>query len=95
MELAKEALRGLIERIVLTPDPAGDGLVVDLHGALASLLLLATGAPVHRVARLGSGDKNDKSSAGAELQGFDISCKIKLVAGARSRRQLPLLKCAV
>ncbi len=81
MEEAREAIRGLIEKIVLTPRTDGPGLMIDLHGALASLLLLATGAPVHRVARMASGGQNDKSSAGAELQGFDIVDKTVLVAG--------------
>ncbi|MCA0851566.1 recombinase family protein, partial [Salipiger thiooxidans] len=40
MEAAKDALRGLVERIVLTPDADG-GLSIDLHGALAALLKLA------------------------------------------------------
>ncbi len=82
MEEAREAIRGLIEKIVLSPRTDGPGLTVDLHGALASLLLLATGAPVHRVARMASGGKNDKSSAGAERQGIDMIDKSVLVAGA-------------
>jgi site-specific DNA recombinase len=81
MEEAREAIRGLIEKIVLTPREDGPGLTVDLHGALASLLLLATGAPTHQVARMASGAQNAKSSAGAELQGVDIACKSVLVAG--------------
>ena len=81
MEEAREAIRGLIEKIVLTPRAEGPGLTVDLHGALASLLLLATGAPVHRVARMAAGGRNDKSSAGAELQGVDLIDKSVLVAG--------------
>jgi DNA invertase Pin-like site-specific DNA recombinase len=81
MEEAREAIRGLIEKIVLTPRADGTGLTVDLHGALASLLLLATGAPVHRVARMAAGGRNDKSSAGAELQGVDMIEESVLVAG--------------
>ena len=42
MEAAKNTLRGLVERIVLTPETDG-GLSIDLHGALAALLQLATG----------------------------------------------------
>jgi len=95
MEEAREAIRGLIEKIVLTPRTDGPGLMIDLHGALASLLLLATGAPVHRVARMASGGQNDKSSAGAELQGFDIVDKTVLVAGTGYRRQLPAPLCLV
>ena len=39
---AKEALRGLIDRIVLTPPPEGGKLSIHLEGALAALLLLST-----------------------------------------------------
>lgn len=46
MEEAKEALRAIVETIVLAPDADGAGLLIDLHGALASLLRLATGQPV-------------------------------------------------
>ena len=52
MDEAKEALRALVEKIVLVPiavDAAEDGrpgLAIDLHGALASLLRLAVGQPV-------------------------------------------------
>ncbi len=52
---AKEALRALIDRIVLVPVSAEDsgdgrpGLSIHLHGALASLLRLACGLPVHEV----------------------------------------------
>ncbi len=41
---AKEALRGLIERIVLTPDAVTGRLSLDLEGALARLLWLAVEA---------------------------------------------------
>ncbi|NDK36794.1 recombinase family protein, partial [Rhodovulum sulfidophilum] len=44
MEEAKEALRALVDRIVLTPAAEGEGLTIELHGALAGLLRLATGA---------------------------------------------------
>ncbi|MFV1877799.1 recombinase family protein, partial [Nioella sp.] len=75
MEEAREAIRGLIEKIVLTPRMEGPGMTIDLHGALASLLLLATDAPTHQVARMASGGQNAKSSASAELQGIDIDDK--------------------
>lgn len=89
MEEAREAIRGLIEKIVLTPRAEGPGLTVDLHGALASLLLLATGAPTHQVARMASGGQNAKNPAGAELQGIDMIDKSVLVAGASNHRHLP------
>ncbi|WP_180899645.1 hypothetical protein [Martelella soudanensis] len=40
---SKEALRDLIEKIVLTPSQDGAGLDIDLYGAIAGLLPLATG----------------------------------------------------
>ena len=81
MEEAKEAIRGLIEKIVLTPRADGPGLTVDLHGALASLLLLATDAPTNQVARMASKAPNAKNPSGAEFQGFDMTNKSVLVAG--------------
>ncbi|UWQ37502.1 hypothetical protein K3552_00380 [Leisingera aquaemixtae] len=44
MEEAKEALRALVERIVLTPAAEGTGLDLTLEGDLAGLLRLAAGA---------------------------------------------------
>lgn len=65
-EETKEALRALVDRIVLVPVEAEGGgtkLAIDLHGALAGLLCLATGrllrkAPVsgHAEAPAGAGD---------------------------------------
>ena len=81
-EEAQEALRGLIEKIVLSPRADGPGLTIDVYGALASLLLLATGAPVGRVTRMARGGQNARSSAGAELQGIDFIEQTVLVAGA-------------
>lgn len=49
-EEAKEALRALVEKIELVPVQDADGkpaLSIHLHGALASLLRLACGLPVH------------------------------------------------
>ena len=43
---AAEALRSLIERVVLTPEASSpDGLAAELHGALATILALAAAAP--------------------------------------------------
>ena len=43
---AAEALRSLIERVVLTPEAsARDGLAAELHGALATILTVAAAAP--------------------------------------------------
>ncbi len=51
METSKEALRALVEKIVLTPDSQGTGLTIDLHGALASLLRLASGLTIDPTAK--------------------------------------------
>jgi len=81
MEEAREALRGLIEKIVLSPREDGPGLTIDLHGALASLLLLATGASAHRVARVETAGRKRQNSTVAELQGIDNIDELVLVAG--------------
>jgi site-specific DNA recombinase len=47
---AAEALRSLIERVVLTPDPtAADGLAAMLHAELATILSLASGAQIDKL----------------------------------------------
>ncbi|MCE8438372.1 hypothetical protein [Rhodovulum sulfidophilum] len=43
MEGAKETRRAFVDRIELAPASESDGLTIDLHGALAALLRLATG----------------------------------------------------
>lgn len=58
-EEAREAVRALVDKIVLMADPEGRVLNVDLHGALAALLRLATGAPAHLLA---SGPHQQKTS---------------------------------
>ena len=65
---AKEALRGLIDRIVLTPPPEGGKLSIHLEGALAALLSLALGAKTQK----GLSDKT---------QAVDIVGELVLVAG--------------
>ncbi|WP_245727397.1 recombinase family protein [Paracoccus isoporae] len=77
MEEAKEALRALVDKIVLTPDPDGDGLLIDLHGALASLLRLATGQPLQQVMRRA----NSNAAPGASGGGVDKIGELVLVAG--------------
>ncbi len=71
MEEAKEALRALVERIVLTPAAEGPGLDLTLEGDLAGLLRLAADA---------EGANTKKASDGAP-EVFDISEGIVLVAG--------------
>jgi len=66
---ALEAVRDLIERIVLTPSPDGRGFEVELLGEIAAMIRLATG---------------DKPSAqrAREAGGLDLfSSSVKVVAG--------------
>ncbi|MCU9850339.1 recombinase family protein [Defluviimonas sp. WL0024] len=92
MEEAKEALRGLIEKIVLVPMASPEGgtaLGIDLHGALASLLRLASGLPALAGANAGG-------SAAADSQDIDISEELVLVAEGKqpplsTNNQVPLV----
>ncbi|MDC0659040.1 recombinase family protein, partial [Leisingera sp. SS27] len=72
MEDAKEALRALVERIVLTPAAEGPGLDLTLEGDLAGLLHLAAGAE----------GPNTSKAPDSPSEAFDISEEIVLVAGA-------------
>ena len=67
---------------MLTPTAVGGdtdgGLAIDLHGALASLLRLATGAAVYGDA----GDKNAFKACEINSQAFGITGELVLVAGA-------------
>lgn len=76
MDAAKEAMRALVERIVLTPDGAGAALTIDVQGDLAGLLTLATGR------RMGSsvGGGHARSS-GVSSEVVDIAGELVLVAG--------------
>ena len=69
MSETKEALRDLVERIVLTPDTSGAGLTIDLHGALGGLLRLATA----RERAGGSQTQTSTLSYDARFEGFDIA----------------------
>ena len=77
MEEAKEALRALVETIVLKPDPNSAGLQIDLHGALASLLRLATGQPVAEPQRRAK----HRNAPGVSTEAFDDAGELVLVAG--------------
>lgn len=65
---AKEALRGLIDRIVLVPDAETGRLAIHLEGALAALLTLSTGH-----------DKRPRGTQG--IESVDIIDELELVAG--------------
>jgi DNA invertase Pin-like site-specific DNA recombinase len=77
---AGEALRSLIEKIVLTPDSdALDGLSAELHGDLATILSLAEPAPTARAAH--------KKAPGTYVPGALLS----VVAGTRNHLDLLLV----
>ncbi|WP_052042177.1 recombinase zinc beta ribbon domain-containing protein [Paracoccus sphaerophysae] len=87
-EEAKEALRGLIDRIVLVPVETAEGasrLVIDLQGDLAGLLSLATS---RRIAPATS-TRNAKAPGGV-AGAVDIVGELVLVAGARFQKYSPL-----
>ena len=77
MEAAKEALRELVDRIVLTPDEAGAALTIDVQGDLAGLLTLATSRRIPS----GTGARHAKAPAGA-AGAVDFIGELVLVAGA-------------
>lgn len=85
MEEAKEALRALVDRIILMPADSEKGLDIMLEGDLAGLLRLATG----------KSGANTTKAPGVASQVFDISEELVLVAGAHNRRFLPKLVAAV
>ena len=74
----KEALRDVIEKIVLTLSDDGAGLDIALHGAIAGLLHVATGIS----------SANDKKASPVESEAFDMIDKTVLVAGARNHLYL-------
>ena len=77
---AKDALRGLIDRIVLHPTDPDGKLSIHLEGALAQLLILSLGS------------KSNQGPSG-KAQAIDYIDELVLVAGARNRRCLPVLTC--
>jgi site-specific DNA recombinase len=73
---ATEALRGMIEKIVLRPHPhAPDGLACELHGAFAKVLAL-----VHTEGRARNGGRRSLY----DLRGEND--KSSVVVGTRNRR---------
>jgi site-specific DNA recombinase len=75
---AAEALRLLIERIVLTPDAAAaDGLAATLHGELATILRLASAEPPARRRRMIGGVAQNEKHPGTAVLG----CQLSVVAG--------------
>ncbi|MEP4126724.1 MAG: hypothetical protein ABJL98_18575 [Lentilitoribacter sp.] len=81
LQEAQEALRALIDRIVLQPSPEADKLNIFLEGALSGLLTLALKSKARNV------------KAFPKREGFENIDALILVAGERNRRSLPQLSC--
>ena len=75
MPAAKEALRALVDRIVLIPAAGSTGVEIELEGDLASLLRLATGLEAV------TGTPKAALCGETRLQGIDIIGELVLVAG--------------
>jgi len=82
-EEAAETLRGLIEKISLTPGPERGEIYATLHGELGTIL--------NWTERQAIGKAGKTTKPTADATGVSLS----LVAGARNRRSLPELRCAV
>ena len=79
---AAEALRTLIDQVVLTPDPmAPDGLAAELRGDLAEILALAAAPEAGTRRRKGTKNSPERVFAGGQLS---------VVAGARNHLDLLL-----
>jgi DNA invertase Pin-like site-specific DNA recombinase len=74
---AKEALRGLIDRIELKPSRTTGKLEIHLEGALAALLMLSLGA-------------NSQKDLSGKTQAFEDVEELVLVAGGRMLLPLPV-----
>jgi DNA invertase Pin-like site-specific DNA recombinase len=77
---AAEQLRGLIERLVLIPRADEDGLAIEIHGDLVTLLDFAAGSEVGNDERPGA---------------FASGRRMSVVAGARNSRFLRLVESVV
>ena len=82
---ASEALRGLIERVALTPDmDAPDGLQVELYGDLAEILRLGETGQTHLRRRADRGPYSEPPGTGV------LGGQLSVVAGARNHLDLLL-----
>ena len=68
---AMEMVRIMIDRVVLTPSPAGTGLDADLHGELAGVLAVCEGA-----AQLRNAQTHERPGS------FEPGRQVSMVAGA-------------
>ncbi len=83
---AAELIRGLIDRVVLTPKDGEKGLSIDLHGSLAGILSIATASDRASVERelknTPNLDKHNDTKNGKTVTGRDLhNQQVKLVAG--------------
>ena len=72
-------VRIMIDRVVLTPSPAGAGLNAGLHGELAGVLAVCEGA-----VRMGEAMTHERPGS------FEPGRLVSLVAGAGGRREVTL-----
>ena len=75
MPTAKEALRALVDRIVLILAKESTGVEIELEGDLAALLCLATGSAAV------TGTRQSARCGESRLEGVDIIGELVLVAG--------------
>lgn len=101
---ASQHLRAMIDKIVLTPNDAGDDLTIDLIGDLAGILSVATSSDSDRVAaelskiqpvQQGLRAETQTAPEGAVLSAYsrDATSQEVLVAGACNHRCRTKLKC--
>ena len=91
MDEAKEALRGLVEKVILLPSEDGSHRAIELQGALAGLLRLAVGMPIGGM----QDGKNGKASTIADFQEIDIIEELVLVAGTGFEHCLALMRANI
>jgi len=90
---AAELIRGLIDKIVLSPNDEEKGLFIDLHGSLAGILSMATASDRAKVEEQLKNapdlDGADSDKSAETVAGKDLDQKqVKLVAGVRNRHYL-------
>jgi len=81
---AMEMVRIMIDRVILTPSPAGTGQDVDLHGELVGVLAVCEGAAQPR-----------KTQTHKRPDSFEPGRQVSVVAGARNQRCLRLIEATI
>ena len=80
---AKEHIRALVDKIILTPKAGEDGLSIDLHGDLAGILSIANDNRSTEGQSMTAGDKTKLLEIVTGNAGQNFEESVKLVAGAR------------